>query len=116
MRFQTRETTRSVAGRHDVLAILEDRDVSARVEVWPALGFNCYHWEAALGKDRIANLLYVTDDFLTDPVPTRSGIPILFPFPNRIRDGRFPKRPTTIGLTFSRRWETAAPPQMPGLR
>src|SRR5262249_52444916 len=34
-------------------------------------------------------LLHAEPDFLTGGRPTRSGIPILFPFPNRIRGGRF---------------------------
>ncbi len=55
-----------------------------RLEVWPALGFNAYRWQSA-GLE----LLYRNPEFFTDRRPTRSGFPILFPFPNRIRDGRF---------------------------
>src|SRR5581483_10135192 len=35
------------------------------------------------------DLLYATDDFFAGGSPTRTGVPVLFPFPNRIRDGRF---------------------------
>jgi aldose 1-epimerase len=55
-----------------------------RAEIWPARGFNCFHWSVQ-GRE----LLYADPQFLEGSSPTRSGIPILFPFPNRIRDGRF---------------------------
>ncbi len=54
------------------------------VEICPALGFNCYRWHIPEGE-----VLYSTPEFFTENRPTRSGIPILFPFPNRIRDGRY---------------------------
>jgi aldose 1-epimerase len=59
-------------------------DAVNRLEIWPALGFNAYRWQIA-GED----LLYRNPEFFTDRRPTRSGFPILFPFPNRIRAGRF---------------------------
>ncbi len=57
-------------------------DVAA-AEIAPALGCNCFS--------------YSTEQPILEPVafadfrqrPTSYGIPILFPFPNRIRDGRF---------------------------
>lgn len=56
----------------------------ARGEVLPAVGCNCVRWQIG-GRD----LLYCPPpDELTER-PTRGGIPVLFPFPNRIRDGRF---------------------------
>src|SRR5712692_9930408 len=72
---------------HPQIWILED-GAGGRAEVWPAAGFNCYLWQVARGG-RLLDLLYADPDFLTGGRPTRSGIPILFPFPNRIRDGRF---------------------------
>jgi aldose 1-epimerase len=56
----------------------------AVAEVCPALGFNCFRWQAG-GRE----LLYCDPHFFEDGRPTRSGIPVLFPFPNRIRGGRF---------------------------
>jgi aldose 1-epimerase len=56
-----------------------------RAEITPALGFNCARWTT-----RGTDMLYADPQFLTGgSAPTRSGVPILFPFPNRIRDGRF---------------------------
>jgi aldose 1-epimerase len=59
-----------------------------RAEIWPALGFNCFKWQA-LKDGRTLDLLYCDPGLFADGRPTRSGIPILFPFPNRIRAGRF---------------------------
>jgi aldose 1-epimerase len=56
----------------------------AVAEVCPALGFNCFRWHAG-GRE----LLYCDPHFFEDGRPTRSGVPVLFPFPNRIRGGRF---------------------------
>ncbi len=60
----------------------------ARCRVAPQLGFNCLNWEVDTGRGW-RELLWTSPDLDVNPVPTRSGIPILFPFPNRIRHGRF---------------------------
>jgi len=52
----------------------------AEAEVWPALGFNVISW---------LDVLYADPALFTGGRPTRSGVPVLFPFPNRIRGGRF---------------------------
>ena len=59
-----------------------------RAEVWPALGFNCFQWKANRAGQTL-DLLYADPQLFDNGRPTRSGIPILFPFPNRIREGRF---------------------------
>jgi aldose 1-epimerase len=79
-----RSESRELAGGHVPVVILSDPSHHAHAEVWPTVGFNALRWQVgALG------LLDVAPDFGDNPVPTRSGTPILFPFPNRIRDGRF---------------------------
>ncbi len=83
MPFQiTQESRENSFGVDKRVAILSDD--SNRLEVWPALGFNAYRWQIA-GQE----LLYRNPQFFTDRRPTRSGFPILFPFPNRIRAGHF---------------------------
>jgi aldose 1-epimerase len=77
--FEIREEQREQA-----VWVLEDRETRSRAEVCPHLGFNCFRWSAN-GRE----LLYADAQFLQGSPPTRSGIPILFPFPNRIRAGRF---------------------------
>lgn len=64
-------------------------DDTGRIEVWPFLGFNCLRWQVRNRDGSWGNLLYTADDWETNPVPTRSGHPVLFPFPNRIARGRF---------------------------
>ncbi len=81
IRRQTRANRQNLDGR---VAVLEDGRGGA-VEVWPALGFNAYRWVTASG----AEMLYADPQLFENGRPTRSGIPVLFPFPNRIRGGGF---------------------------
>jgi aldose 1-epimerase len=69
-------------GLDDRVAVLSGDD--CQLEVWPALGFNAYRWRVGPHE-----LLYADEKMFEEKRPTRSGFPILFPFPNRIRDGRF---------------------------
>lgn len=55
----------------------------------PELGFNCYSFRAVLGAKTI-DVLATAEGFAEGQgKPSHSGIPILFPFPNRIRGGKF---------------------------
>ena len=76
-----------VTGLDPTLFVLEDGQGGV-AEVWPALGFNCVRWRAAHDRQAL-ELLYSDPALFQGARPTRSGIPVLFPFPNRIRDGRF---------------------------
>lgn len=60
----------------------------AQAEIWPALGFNCFSWRLEHSGRRL-DLLYADPELFQNGRPSRSGIPILFPFPNRIRNGHF---------------------------
>jgi aldose 1-epimerase len=86
--FSVRTRNQPGAAGRDVPVIVLDDGAGSRAEVCPALGFNCFHWEA-VRDGRALDLLYADPAFFTDGRPTRSGVPVLFPFPNRIRDGRF---------------------------
>jgi aldose 1-epimerase len=57
----------------------------AVAEVWPGLGGNCVRWAI----DGLGELLDAPAEAELIARPTRGGIPVLFPFPNRIRAGRF---------------------------
>ncbi len=76
-----------VTGRDATLYVLEDGQ-GGTAEVWPALGFNCFRWRAVRGGEAL-EVLYHDPALFDNGRPTRSGVPVLFPFPNRIRDGRF---------------------------
>lgn len=75
-------------GTDGTFYLLEETTTGSRAEIWPALGFNCVSWTVP-HQARLVDWLWSTADLLTNPRPTRSGIPILFPFPNRIRGGCF---------------------------
>jgi aldose 1-epimerase len=75
---------RPLAGRTVPVVVLSDDATPALAQVWPTEGFNVLRWLVGATE-----LLDSAPDWSENPVPTRGGIPILFPFPNRIRDGRF---------------------------
>jgi aldose 1-epimerase len=96
MRFQVRSTQQPAAELDGTVWELHDTQGDSLAAVWPAFGFNCYRWQVAR-EDGSGELLYSAPDlFHQGSRPTRSGIPVLFPFPNRIRDGCF----TWDGLTY----------------
>ena len=84
MLYHIETEERTAGGRSGTVYTLTRPDDGSLVEVWPDHGFNCRRWRAG-GHE----LLYSAPDWTENPVPTRSGVPILFPFPNRIRDGVF---------------------------
>src|SRR5262249_31918770 len=68
--------------------IVLENDAGTRAEMLPDFGFNCWRWQALVNGKRL-DLLFGDPQHFALNVPTRSGIPILFPFPNRIRAGGF---------------------------
>lgn len=83
----TRDAT--AGDRGGTVYLLADDAGTCRAEVWPFMGFNCLRWQVRNADGTWGDLLYVAPDWEANPVPTRSGHPVLFPFPNRLRDGRF---------------------------
>jgi aldose 1-epimerase len=83
----TTRTAPGVTGLDPTIHVLESSD-GAVAEVWPALGFNCLRWQA-VRQGQALELLYTDPAVFSNGRPTRSGIPVLFPFPNRIRAGKF---------------------------
>ena len=61
---------------------------TVRAEVWPQWGFNCLKWQVREPDGAWADILFHMPDWEANPVPTRSGHPILFPFPGRLREGK----------------------------
>lgn len=89
MAFEVRKLVRSVGGRENEIVELFDQDRNVRAEVWPQRGFNCLRWQVRDRGGRLVDLLHVAPDWEANPIPTRSGHPVLFPFPGRLRDGIF---------------------------
>lgn len=87
MAFRVSTTPVTAGGQAGEAVVLESDD--ERAEVWPSHGFNCLRWQVRQPDGSWGDLLYTAPDWETNPVPTRSGHPILFPFPNRLRAGSF---------------------------
>ncbi len=84
-------TTREAAigaARGTVYTLADDAS-GATAEIWPLLGFNCVRWSVRTKAGNVGPVLYTAPDWEANPVPTRSGHPILFPFPNRLKAGHF---------------------------
>ncbi|HJQ25400.1 MAG TPA: aldose 1-epimerase [Blastocatellia bacterium] len=75
--------------RDGVEVYVLEQDGRARAEIAPALGNNCFALRAA--SDILEPVAF--DEFVSRP--TSYGIPVLFPFPNRLRDGAFTFQGTT---------------------
>jgi aldose 1-epimerase len=69
--------------------LLEDTSTGSTARIAPELGFNCFEFQANLGG-RLVDVIDAAPEFAEgNERPSGHGIPILFPFPNRIREGRF---------------------------
>ncbi|MCC7422189.1 MAG: aldose 1-epimerase [Planctomycetaceae bacterium] len=69
--------------------VLRDPSSGSEAHLAAHLGFNCFTFDAHLGS-RVVRVLDTADDFPSPKYrPSAYGIPILFPFPNRIERGRY---------------------------
>jgi len=78
--------------------VLTDEENGQQAVVLPTLGSNCVHYTIARGGESV-DLLYSPPD--PDALSGRAsgyGIPILFPWPNRIEGGRFTFEGTEVVL------------------
>lgn len=88
MPFQVFSQRHTLQGQTYSTYLLTDGEGGSAAEIWPELGCNCLSWRVNTTQGPL-ELLYVHPDWQVSPVPNRCGIPILFPFPNRIRRGTF---------------------------
>jgi aldose 1-epimerase len=89
MPYQVRTEAGGADGVAGPVVLLEDSSGAAQAAVAAGHGFNCYRWQLRHPAAGLLNLLYADPQQFATGHPTRTGIPILFPFPNRIRGGRF---------------------------
>jgi aldose 1-epimerase len=69
---------------------LTDPETGSTATIAPDLGFNCFRFRVRLRDNRTINVLSAVDGFeLGGQRPSHSGIPLLFPYPNRIAGGRY---------------------------
>ena len=96
---------------------IRNKQSGAEATIAPDLGFNCIAFRVRIAETAIDVIDSPADVLKTDSRPSSFGIPILFPFPNRIRDGRFtwdgveyevplaPGKPNAIhGFCLDRAW------------
>jgi aldose 1-epimerase len=69
------------------MVTLRDGDSSASIAV--QFGFNCFEFRAQVGNTQVEVLDSDPAFSRNGERPSGNGIPLLFPFPNRIRDGLF---------------------------
>ena len=97
--------------------VLRDRDSGSEAQILPSLGANCFSCRLGLGGRRLDVLESPPDLKTLAQRPSGFGYPILFPFPNRVRGGRFtfegrsyqmdvpePGGNTIHGFVLSRPW------------
>ena len=70
----------------------------ASATFFPEVGFNLIDWQVPVGEDSVG-MVHAEPDVLSGGSGTRSGIPILFPFPNRIAGASFQFRGQDYELT-----------------
>lgn len=86
---------------------ITDPATGARAAIAPDLGFNCFSFQTTVHGETV-EVLDADPGFLAGTSrPTRSGIPILFPFPNRIRQGRFNWDGRAYAIPGSDNWGNA---------
>lgn len=75
---------------------LQDPESASTARIAPGLGFNCFEFRAEVGGERLEVIAcdpaFAEAQSRADPplsLAGGNGIPILFPFPNRIRNGRY---------------------------
>lgn len=101
MGFRITSREAKAGDRTGTVYTLADEADTCRAEVWPFFGFNCLRWQVRTSSGNWGDILYTAPDWETNPVPTRSGHPILFPFPNRFAAGRFTFRGKTYQLPLN---------------
>lgn len=101
MGFVVRPFEATAGGRACTAYELADEAETVRAEVWPDRGFNALRWQVRQPDGGWSDILYTSPEWESNPVPTRSGHPVLFPFPGRMRDGRFSSDGNTYQLPLT---------------
>lgn len=72
------------------VVLLTDAATGSTAQIATHLGFNCFDFQAVGTDGRTVSVIEADPNFTTDASSfSRNGIPLLFPFPNRIEGGRY---------------------------
>ena len=72
------------------IIILTDPVTGSSAKIAANLGFNCFDFTVKLNDNDEIAVIHAADGFAEGgQPPSHSGIPLLFPYPNRIRGGRY---------------------------
>jgi aldose 1-epimerase len=86
---------------------ITDHLSGSTARILPELGFNCFEFRAVVNGHQV-DVLDSLPGFENGNVkPSSSGVPILFPFPNRIRGGRFAWKGQEYVLPGTDKWGNA---------
>ena len=93
----------------DVMSVITiaDHFSGSTARIAPQLGFNCFEFHAVVDGKTVDVLDSVAGFESGGQKASGSGIPILFPFPNRIRDGRFTWNGQDYELPGTDKWGNA---------
>jgi aldose 1-epimerase len=86
---------------------LHDEQTGSTARILTDFGFNCFEFQAVVGKQTVDVLDAVPGFADGGQRPSSSGIPILFPFPNRIRAGRFRWHDKDYSIPGTDKWGNA---------
>lgn len=77
---------------------LHDETTRATAQIMPTRGFNCYSFQPVVGGESV-EVLWAASNFTSGGGKgSHSGIPIMFPFPGRLRGTEFEFRGRTFSL------------------
>lgn len=87
--MSARYTVREESFEGQVVYVLRDEGACAEARVLPSVGANCFAFAVEVAGRHLEILESPPDLGTLAGRPSGSGFPILFPFPNRVRGGRF---------------------------
>lgn len=112
MAFQS-TVEKSKSGREIVR--LTDTASGSTASILPSFGFNLFDLRLPVAG-QLTQMLASSPTFADDPQgPARNGIPVLFPYPNRVRDGKYSfggkefQLPKTNGNNAIHGWAMSSP-------
>lgn len=86
--YDIQKLSRTESASDEQIIRVQHRPTGACLELHPTVGALCTRWQVPT-QQGLQDLLWFDPKYPKNVHPTKQGIPILFPFPNRIAEGRF---------------------------